>query len=174
MFEATGAANGRDTITDFTTGARTNTTNGDVLDFSAFFGGGAYGTSFDMAIDAAGAAATLSSDAIYVATYSEGNAVADDLVIAVDTGSATATEDDIAHLFQTTDQGGANYLSLGDDGKTVVVFGDHNAAGTVQVFLVDAGADGVGTNVDSTDVFLVGTLNALDLDTFLAANFGMM
>lgn len=189
IFDTTGPQNGVDTITDFTIGSFNSGTgliagDGDFLDFSRFFDGTltdidenfmpTYGTNFFMAAaEQNGAAATAGGEHLFVATNATGNIAADDLIIGVDNGKASATTDDIAHMFKTATQIGDNYLELAASGQAVVIFGDHNSANQeVQVFFVDANLDGDATNLDSTEVFQVATLNAQDLDNFLAVNFG--
>jgi len=182
VFEMTGAENGRDAISEFTTG---NGSNGDVLDFTnffvqdvlgdesdyVFFNGSDYGTSFNMLADT-GVAAVAEDENLYVATDSVGNINVDSLIVGVDNGEESATTDDVAHFFQTSSQPGNNYLNLSDNEQCVVIFGDRNDTQAVQVFLVDDTLDSTPGYIDSTDVFLVGTVNAQDLDSFMAYNFG--
>jgi len=153
-FADTAANNGVDTITNFVAGA-----SKDVLNFGkTFLTGGV--------MDATAGVLTVSA-----ATGASPTAAANK-VIGIDDGGAAPIVTALAGYFKTTDATGANYLALADSGKAIVLHGDKDAAGTVvTIYYVDATLDSKNTDVSAADVVIVGTVNATDLDTFVAGNF---
>lgn len=155
IFNASGATNGNDTITGITAGAGA----GDVLNFEAFLS-----TAATAVTTAAGVL-----DGVEAATTA--NVAANNTIVGYDGGGGLTTTA-IAALFKTTDSAGNNVFQMANSGKAVIIEGDDDAgATTVSVYFVDATLDGTVTNVTATDVVLVATINATDIDTFVAANF---
>lgn len=152
VFEASGTANGRDTL-DFVTGAA-----GDVFNFSAFLSPGS--------LDRHAGSGTA------IVPYSTSNtgdvAIANKLVL-LDGGVTRLTVADIAAEIH----GSENAFSLSSGGKAVIISGNAASAGTMaDIFYVNDALDGVLGTVSAADVAWVGsTASGIDLDTLTTANF---
>ncbi|MEM2592695.1 MAG: hypothetical protein QXI60_08930, partial [Thermofilaceae archaeon] len=156
VFEATGAANGMDTIT-MVAGA-----SGDKLNFSAFFGAG--GGSVDQkggqgtAIVPYTSADTSDVDITNkVALYSDSSF------------NGNASEGTIAGLIE----GSGDAFSLDAGGKAILITGDAGGANDkFQIWYIDDSLDGNPGEVTATDVVCVGISSAaFDLDTLITTNF---
>ena len=99
-------------------------------------------------------------------TNATGNAEVNTNIIALDDTVATHTPATLAARFQTTTSTTANYLKMADNGGGIVVHGDVAGATTpIQIWWIDAGLDGDGTDVTAADVKLLVTSSVnLDLD----------
>ena len=150
IFGASKAANGQDTITNFTAGATTG--SGDVLNFKAFLDGQAAGT----IVKGSGLLGTSGLD---LATSS--NKVG---VTAVDGG--TIGSGNIA-------TSGSNKVLINDNSKAVVLVvntSNISSAGAVNIYYVqDTNA---ATDAQTWDVQLVGKItNSIAANTFVDGNF---
>jgi hypothetical protein len=157
VFADTASNNGDDSITSFTAGA-----SADVLNFDAFLGTSAAfldagSTTISGAIGATNAGAETTGTAI----------AAKVILVDVDTIADTTA---IAGLIAA--DGAATIddkLVLADGEKAVILLGDVNSTsnGNYLVYYV-VGTD--TTTDDSESITLVGTLNSVDLDAFVAGN----
>ncbi len=92
-------------------------------------------------------------------TSATGNAEVNTNIIALDDAVATHTPATLAARFQTTTSTTANYLKMADNGGGIVVHGDVAVGATtpIQIWWIDAGLDGDGTDVTAADVKLLVT-----------------
>ena len=155
VFEATAAANGDDSITDFTVGA-----SGDILNFDAWLGTSA------AFLDAGSTTISGAIGATNAGAASGGTSISAKVVL-IDTDTIADTTA-LASLIVA--DGTVNDLLLLTNGqKAVVLLGDVNSTstGTYSVYYV------IGTDTASDDtetITLVGTLTGVDLDAVVAAN----
>jgi hypothetical protein len=154
VFEATGAANGQDTLT-IAAGA-----GGDILNLKNFLAGGS--------VDQNGGAGTAL--VAYGAAGVNDVNIANKVALYTDAAlNGAATSANVSALIQ----GAGNVFSLTSGGKSVLVTGDAaSAADPLQVWFIDDTLDGVSGTVSATDVVCIGISGAgLDLDTLITSNF---
>jgi hypothetical protein len=156
VFEATGAANGKDTIT-MEAGA-----SGDKLKFTEFFGAGVG------SVDQNGGAGT----AIVAYTSASTNDVNITNKVAL-YSDATETNIDTAGEIAALIQGSGNAFSLTAGGKAILITGDAGSSSDAfNIWYIDDSLDGNAGTVSATDVVAVGVSSAgFDLDTLITTNF---
>ncbi|UTY58028.1 hypothetical protein [Massilia sp. erpn] len=154
VFEATGAANGNDTIT-LVAGAGAN---GDKLNFAAFLAGGS--------VDQNGGAGTA------LVAYGAGNTNDVEINNKVALYSdATATNIDTAAEIAALIQGAGNAFSLSSGGKAILITGDAAGGSVANIWYINDTLDGTTGTVSATDIVLVGHTNAnFDLDSLITSN----
>lgn len=154
VFEATGAANGQDTIA-LVAGA-----GGDILNFKNFLAGGS--------VDQNGGTGTA------IAAYTSANTsdvnITNKVALYSDASyDGTAVASTVAALIQ----GSGNAFSLSSGGKAIIITGDASGNNDKsQIWYIDDALDGNAGTVSATDVVLVGTTASnMDLDTLITSNF---
>lgn len=151
VFEATGAANGQDTVA-ITAGAA-----GDVLNFKNFLAGGS--------VDQNGGAGT-GIVAYTVANNNDVN-ITNKVAIFDAAGAALTAAQLVAEI-----QAAGNAFSVNSGGKAIVITGSAAGANAANIFFVDDTLDGVSGTLSATDVVIVGVSSAaFDVDTLITSNF---
>ena len=147
VFAATAAANGSDIITDFTVGV-----GGDVLNFSAF------------AIDGNGTATAPAAIAVVLAANPGATDIAGTIARLVDIGGG---EDITTAAGLQTALAAGEYanINMAASSKAIIITSATNGADNDFVFYATSDAGGVIT------VSLVATLNNVDIDNYVTANF---
>ena len=156
VFEATAAANGKDTIT-MVAGA-----SGDKLNFAAFFGPGVG------SVDQKGGSGTAIN--AYTSTDTKDVNITNKVALYSDpsfNGNANALT--VAGLIE----GSGNAFSLTAGGKAIIITGDASSDDDkFQIWYIDDTLDGTPGMVTETDVACVGISSAgIDLDTLITTNF---
>jgi hypothetical protein len=148
VFEATGAANGQDTVA---------IAAGDVLNFKNFLAGGS--------VDQNGGAGT-GIVAYTVANNNDVN-ITNKVAIFDAAGAALTAAQLVAEI-----QAAGNAFSVNSGGKAIVITGSAAGANTANIFFVDDTLDGVSGTISSTDIVIVGVSSAaFDVDTLIISNF---
>lgn len=155
IFEATGAANGTDTITGFAAGA-----GNDVLNVANFLGAAG-------AVDANGGAGVAIT--AYAAADNADVNIANRVVLFNTAGAPLTAAGLVAEI-----EGAGNAFAL--NGKAVVVTGNTTAGANVfNIMFVDSSLDGNAANVTAADITIVGvSAGNFDLDTLVTTNFAFV
>jgi S-layer protein len=156
VFEATAAANGKDTIT------MVAGTDGDKLNFAAFFGPGVG------SVDQKGGSGTA------INAYNSGDTndvnITNKVALYSDASfNGNAGASTVASLIE----GSGNAFSLTAGGKAIIITGDASGANDkFEIWYIDDTLDGNPGTVSATDVVAVGISSAaFDLDTLITTNF---
>ena len=150
VFEANSTLNGADTFTDLAIGANT-----DVLSFAKFMSGGA--------VNQNGGAAT--SVVAFTAASNQNVNITNKVVTFDVAGAGNASQAAVVAEFAAN-----SAFALDAGGKAIVIVGNYAAASVAGIYMLENGNDSSAT-VTALDVTLVGTTNALALNTLDTSNF---